>query len=127
MNNHHITAVRVMTRDGHHLPDAINLIAERRQHSERQQMLASVARIEARLELERALKRGAVPMATPTPIIRQPGAMASRNPGKIHPAPIADNDAASFDRTDGLLAAVVHTLALLAAVMVAVVLAGGVA
>lgn len=44
-------------------------LAVKRKNSQRQEMLAQVALIEARLELERALKRGAVPMATPVPVL----------------------------------------------------------
>ena len=122
----HIISARVMTRDGFHPHEAAAIIEARRQESERAQMLAAVARIEARLELERALKRSS--MATPTPIQRQPGAMATRNPGKIHPAPIADTDGcAGFDRVDRVLSGVVQTLLIMAAVMTAVALAGGAA
>ena len=58
-----ITTARVMTRDGYCL-DPIALVEERHTASERQQMLAKVARIETRLELERSFKRNQRPMAT---------------------------------------------------------------
>lgn len=122
--NNYITSASVATRDGLPFQGAVSLVEERHIQSERAQMLAAVARIEARLELERALKRTS--MATPTPITRQPGAMASRNPGRIHPAPLRDNDdAAGFDRVDRILSAAVQIGFILSAILLAVALAGG--
>lgn len=124
----HITHARVMTRDGFHPSDVAAILETRHQESERQRMLAAVARIEARLELERALKRSNAPMATATRITRQPGAMATRNPGRIHPAPLRDTDnAAGFDRTDRILGGVIHALMIVAIAMTAAVLLGGAA
>lgn len=129
--NSYITSARVMTRDGYHL-NPLSLVQERHEASERRQMLATVARMEARLELMRAAKCGAVNPDAPviSTIVDLAGPrtgshpMATRNEPqpsrpqatRIRPA-LIDRDLEDFGETDRLLKTAVRVLAVASVVM----------
>ena len=109
--NRYIVSTAAATRDGYSYQGAVDLIADRHQVSQRQYVLAQVARIEARIELERAIQRGA---AHVRPKIAE----------RFRPHPMMELDEAP-DRMAGVISAAASAALLVGFVMLAVFVCGG--
>lgn len=127
--NPYITSATVATRDGRPFYGDVTLVEERHEQSERQRMLAAVARIEARLEVERASRippsgprTGSHPMATALQPERHADEQATRFPGKLRPAPLPDLD--DFGTADRFGCVVINALLIAAAALTAALLIG---